>query len=443
MSLFLKPSGTDFSIIITTGISMNILGFPSARASSRPTSPIDRDEYQGVEDWVIGLQRDWEAEHSKEVVKQNRIPPIAQIPAEMSIQMQAKNAAPISHAVDVIPAVCVTDLPASDYPRHLAFLYRCTMVALDISAPALRATLTSPSERCVIATIVAIRAGAWAACNEVPNSCVTVGGTQYDVKRGRVNMRGGRSAAQASRWVTMLAAQAGPSAVMLELMVNWCVLAPQVSVMAASQAAQQGGAYAVRHVERAVSAVLKSRLSVEAYNSARLRHALLWDAARQASIGGWSQALIAAWAVDPAIAIYADRRMLSEQDEIASNQRALKRALSTRSQFTTATGTALPTPPGFEEEVRDALATMRGASWEPDDDSLTVATDACESRPETPPVEDEAPTIVPTRSHTPDIGPEITAAQRMEFHQILSGAHSRDAGAQDFSMGLNDELPLE
>jgi len=422
---------------------MNILGFPSARAASRPTSPIDRDEYQSVEDWVVGLQRDWEAEHHKEVVKQNRIPAIAQISAEMSTHVPLKHSVPISHAADVIPAVRIEELPASDYPRHLAFLYRCTMVALDISSPALRATLTSPSERCVVATMVAIRAGAWAACNEIPHSCVTVGGTQYDTKRARVNMKGGRSAAHASRWVTMLTAQAGPSAVMLELMVNWCVLAPQVSVMAASQAAQQGGAYAVRHVERAISAVLKSRLSAEAYQSARLRHALLWDAARQASIGGWSQALVAAWAVDPAIAIYADRRMLSEQDEIAANQRALKRVLSTRSRFTTATGTALPTPPGFEAEVRDALATMRGASWEPDDDSMTVATDVCDSRPDTPPVEDEAPTIVPSRSHTPEIGPEITAAQRMEFHQILSGAHSSDVSAQDFSMGLDDELPLE
>jgi hypothetical protein len=422
---------------------MNILGFPTARAASRPTSPIDRGDYHTVEDWVIGLQRDWESEHPKSVVKQNRIPAITQIPAEMSVCKPAIDGTAIDQATDVIPPIKIGGLPAAAYPRHLAFLYRCTMVALDISAPALRATLTSPSEKCIIATVVAVRAGAWAACNEVPHSCVTVGGTEYDRKRERVNMRGGRSAAAASRWVTLLEAQAGPSAVMLELMVNWCVLAPQVCVMAASQAVQQGGAYAVRHVERAISAVLKSRLSTEAYTSARLRHSVLWDAARQASIGGWPRALVAAWAIDPAIAIYADRRLLSESDEISDNQRALKRALSTRSRFTTASATALPTPPGFEEEVRDALATMRGASWEPDDDTLTVATDVSLSRPATPPQAEDVPTVVPSRTGTPEIGQEITAAQRMAFHQILAGAHSADATAQDFSMGLDDEIPLE
>jgi hypothetical protein len=422
---------------------MNILGFPTVRATSRATSPIDRDDYHTVEDWVIGLQHDWESEHPKSVIKQNRVPAIAQVAAELSVCKPALESAAVPQAIDVVPPIRIGELPAAAYPRHLAFLYRCTMVALDITAPALRATLTSPSEKCIIATVVAIRAGAWAACNEIPHSCVTVGGTEYDRKRERVNMKGGRHAAAASRWVTLLEAQAGPSAVMLELMVNWCVLAPQVCVMAASQAAQQGGAYAVRHVERAISTVLKARLSTEAYNSARLKHNVLWDAARQASIGGWTRALVGAWAIDPAIAIYADRRLLSEPDEIAGNQRALRRALSTRSRFATASATALPTPPGFEEEVRDALATMRGSSWEPDDDTLTVATDVSVSRPETPPHEEEVHTVVPSRSRTPEIGQEITAAQRMEFHQILAGAHSADAGAQDFSMGLDDEIPLE
>lgn len=348
--------------------------------------------------------------------------------------------ATVSNAADFLPVVCIPDMPASEYPRHMAFLYRATMASLAVASPALHDAISTPCARHVVAAVVAIRVGVWSSMNVLPasNHAAAANGTMWDSKRSTAWVRKSGAGQLATAWRIALDATPAADKITLEVMLALCSIAPLVLSMTASSQVVTGGGFAVPYIEGAISKCLHARLNKPAYKCARLSTPLIWDAMKLGSVSRMPAAAVRAWAIDPLLQICAERRILTTARELAWSRKRERTALERPS---VSTASLVPEKTTDEEVgawagIRAALAASLGV--EMDDDSISVATGLSNSAPGTPEPESEPGTVVPSRAATPP--PEMTDADRAMFRTALAGAHENGVLENTGQLDLEEEV---
>jgi hypothetical protein len=386
------------------------------------------------------LQERWEVATPVRVVHKNHAPPSLGDPIAILTPVDTSRVDVVHNAASVIPKILVPGLPADRYPAYIAFLYRATLAALKCDHPALHRTLTEDGDYSVVGTAVAVHAGMVAAFGPTAAAEQHRVGSQlvYDTKRSRLWMRAGGTDDYANQWRITVEASPGPDAVALEVMLVWAKVAPLVACMASCLEYALGGGYSTRFVQDAISRYMKSRMSSAAYSTAYLKHALTWDVACAASISGYPAATARAWAVDPLLAVCAERRIMVDAESLRASR---EREARLRDSYDDTMLEALSdrTAHGeVDDALWQAVSAARGAVLEPDDDACSVATALMQEATlgTTGDEHDGTYTMVPSRAPTPP--GEVSPQHRQEIQDIIRGAAASGARAMSETRNLYD-----
>jgi len=378
----------------------------------------------------------WEALYPAERVVRNVVPASFGDTINRLVDWDASETNVVHAVTDVFPVIVIPGLPAARYPEYMSFLYRATVAALAVESPAIASSLDKSGSMSLVAAAVAVRAGTWAAMGVLPAGSKLSMALKYDPKRAAVWVRGATMDVRTSAWRTHLATVGDLSSNGLELMLHLCVVAPTMMCSAASATYSSGGMFGMEYVEDSVSRCLKARMTAAAYKVSGLSRAVMWDVMRNSSISGLPEAAVRAWGADPAVAVCASRRALTETHLIEWSR---KREAKLRSVVSPSPITVLGCLAKSDDIWADVRASMgRGVTKLPDDDTVSMFTTSDTSptpRPASP-----VRTAAVTRAPSPVREP--SAEERQTFRDILAGAHSNDILADDALMGMNADMPV-
>jgi hypothetical protein len=384
----------------------------------------------------------WASYHASVHVRSVAAPKMASLPINSKLVWSAGDRAPYATSADVIPHIVIPGMPAAAYPRYMSFLCKCTLATLQMVQPALCMDLKSAALLHVVALSVAVRCGVWSAMNVLPvaDMAFVLSVARYDTKRNRLWMRASSGNSDDNAWLAAFDRCTARLSEEEALLQHVCTVSPIMMCMGATAATQRGEVYATPYVERSVSSCLKRRMGAAAYTALRMDLALTWDVMRSAAISGMPAAAVRCWAVDPLVAVGAQKRIAvttAEMDRFSAHEEMLVAGLSDSVRLL---GVDDDTAPGDDQEdplvrqIREMKA-ERGVLT-PDDDSITLPTEFgdADGVVDQDLEEYRAETVVPSRAASPE--PVITQTQREQIRAAVQHAASmgqRAASENDFN----------
>jgi len=394
------------------------------------------DVYQ----FLSASQREWEDSHKATVVNRNYVPASFGDVISTVVPIDGPDTPTQQAATNVFPIVVIPRLPVASYPQYIRFLYRATVAALHVDSPALAEQMDDTRTNFLVAAVVSARVGVWSAMSTVPAGSQYSAAAVYDAKRKKVFLRSAGKDAAVTAWHTAFRAIPEMTSAVLEICLQFCSVAPTLMSLASSTEYATAGAFGMEYVEESISRCLRDRMTKHAYKAAGLGQALMWDALRQATIGGLPVSVVRAWASDAVVAIGTGRRALTDPRSIEwSRRREAKVKAAAQGQMTP---TAAPV---LSDDVKDEWSRIRekvasGRLGDDESDTGSVITETTGS--ETPRPLSPALTIQYDRPDSPmerHTDAEY-AALKESVATGLVNAHSNDIYCADVLQDTNADI---
>jgi len=349
----------------------------------------------------------------------------------------------IENPANIVPWIGIADMPCNVYPAYVAFFLRAAYAWLRVTRPDLHRLMQNGSACNTIVPIVGVRAGVVSDLGLPPAAAMSPIGNylHYDTKRGKLWIRQVTSDPAFSLWIDALSATADVPASTVEALLAWTGVAPLIACMGSSREFALGSSYTVPFVQRSISSYLNRQLRPEAYRCMSLASPLTWDAALCGAIQGQPSAVSRAWAMDPLLALCAERRVQSDEALISASK-AQEREITRKFQRS-ASAVSSPSSPESADvvwsRVRAAAAHVLGRAAE--DDTMSIATALLEN------AEDgilgpgdsvtAAQTAVPSRAPSPR--PQITSAHIEAIRAGALGAQQMPNAAASMLNGVRGD----
>lgn len=397
-----------------------------------------------VDDFVRAVGERWSETHPARFVPHTTGPVELGDPIRTVAEHLRAGGEPVEKAVCAIPWVSAGNLPLSLYPKYMVFMLRATCAALKISRPDLHRALMNGTAATTVVPVVGVRVGMLAALGApVGFDKAAVGRFMYyDEKRKHLWIKRATSDLGCIAWRAEFEADLPIPKSTIELLFAWARMAPLVACMASTAEYALGPGYSVPFVQRSISSTLRAHLSPEAYAVAGMSSALTWDFALQASIGGYPEGAVHAWAGDPLLALCAETRVIDDPAAAEIN-RARQRTVADKYNK------ALSRRSGVEPTVEwDAMwAAVRSARAEPlvaSDDTISIATALMSEADEGLLGPSDSITATQTRapSRAPSPPPAVSGAAREQIHHMLHAAHASMPQAASVAAGAQDNMSV-
>jgi len=339
---------------------------------------------------------------------------------------------PYATSADAIPHIVIPGMPAAAYPKYMSFLCKCTLAAMQVVSPAMCMDLKSAALLHVIALSVAVRCGVWSAMNVLPvgSMAFVPAALWYDAKRSRLWKRASTGSLESDAWLAAFDRSTARLSEEEALLQHVCAVSPILMCMGATAVTQRGEVYAVPYVERSVSSCLKKRMGATAYTALRMDLAITWDVLKSAAISGLPAAAVRCWAVDPLVAVGAQKRIATTTTEMSRLEAHEELLLAGMSDTMRVLGLDDDLAPGddHEDPLMRQIREMKAESdvVTPEDDTATLPTEFGD-RDEDLLLSDEdegvrAETAVPSRTPTPP--PAVSQTHREQIKTAIQHAAS-------------------
>jgi hypothetical protein len=349
----------------------------------------------------------------------------------------------VDNPAGLVPWIAVENMPCGTYPAYVAFFLRASYAWLRVTRPDLHRLMSNGSACSTIVPTIGVRAGVTSDLGLAPPAAMSPIGNYlyYDAKRSSLWVRQVTSDPLFSLWVDALNATATVPAATVEAMLAWVSIAPLVACMGAGREYALGSSYTVPFVQRSISSYLNRQLRPEAYRHMCLASPLTWDSALCASIQGQPSAVCRAWAMDPLLALCAERRVQSDEHLIAASK-AQEREIARKFQRSASAVSSPASPESADvvwSRVRAAADHILGRAR--DEDTMSIATALLEN------AEDgilgpgdsvtAAHTAVPSRAPSPR--PQMTAAHINAIRAGALGAQQMPNAAASLLNGVRGD----
>lgn len=397
-----------------------------------------------VDDFVRSVGERWSETHPARYVPHTTGPTELGDPIRTIADHLRAGGTPVEKAVCCIPWVSAANLPLGMYPRYMVFMLRATCAALKISRPDLHRALMNGTAATTVVPVVGVRVGMLASLGApVGFDKAAVGRfMHYDEKRKHLWVKRATSDLGSIAWRAEFELDLAIPKSTVELLFAWARMAPLVACMASTSEYALGPGYSVPFVQRSISSTFRNHLSPEAYAASGVSSALTWDFALQASIGGYPEGAVHAWAGDPLLALCAETRVIDDPAAAEIN-RARQRTVADK--YNKALSRRGSTEPNVEwNAMWAAVRAARSDSVVLDDDTISVATALMSEAAEGDIGPSDSITATQTRapSRAPSPPPAMTGAAREHIHQILHAAHSSMPQAASVAAGAQDNMSV-
>lgn len=399
-----------------------------------------------LEEYLLSAEDTWRASHPSARVRSVAPPSVVFDNIRTMSVWQTGDRGPYATPADGIPHIVISGMPASQYPRFMEFLYRCTMASILAERPHLTSSAQDTRFIRMVTMATAVRCGVWAAMSVTPgeDKCDINGALYFDKKKSALWMRKACMDYAQDSWLVAYDSVKTHMAHEAEIMQQLCIVAPIFMCMGATALTQRGEVYAAPYVERSVSSCLKKRMSPGAYAALHLDTELTWDLLKHAAVSGLPASAVKCWATDPLVAAGAQKRIAitaMELDRFAARELALSSgALTPGPMLNLADQDEVD---GDDEdpvmrrvrEMKDRMGAMT-----PEDDNVTLPTALGEimSRPASPGAAHEPATVVPSRSVSPV--PSIGQTHRDQIKAAVQHAASQgERAASELAFVRADE----
>jgi len=223
----------------------------------------------------------------------------------------------------LFPWIVIPNMPGEEYPRYAHFMIRATYAALCAIHPDKRIYFANGATVTTLLPIVGTRIGMLSSVGAPSTTAVSELSEcfHYDVKRAKLYVRAARPAdtSVVSAFRAALGAAPPAPADSVELVLAWAMVAPTVLSYASAIFSAQHATQQAQYVQRAITEFLKTTMAPKALKLATLESALPWDSAEAASVSGYCEDVVAQWAVDPILAVTAERRIILDANSMARN----------------------------------------------------------------------------------------------------------------------------
>jgi len=318
----------------------------------------------------------WRTHNPPQYIKSNVVPDTFGGRIRMLTTHVASFGDIIDNPAGVVPWIGVADMPCSVYPAYVAFFLRAAYAWLRVTRPDLHRLMSNGSACNTIVPIIGVRAGVISDLGLAPLAVMSPIGNylHYDTKRGKLWIRQVTSDPAFSLWIDAFNSTATVPAATVEAMLAWVSVAPLVACMGSAREFALGNSYTVPFVQRSISSYLNRQLRPEAYRHMCLASSLTWDTALCAAIQGQPSAVCRAWAMDPLLALCAERRVQSDEGLIAASK-AQEREIARKFQRS-ASAVSSPASPESADAVWSRVRAAADHLLERtrDDDSVSIAT---------------------------------------------------------------------
>jgi hypothetical protein len=359
---------------------------------------------------------EWIDSHKPAVVRPNECPATFGDRIKFVTPCPFDDPAPFESEVLAIPWILVEGMPCSQYPRYMGFLLRAAYAWLKATRPDLHRTMSNGRSCNTIVPVMGVRAGMIASLGRPCDAVMSPIGRflHYDVKRDRLWIRKMTRDHEFSRWADALTTVPDVPAPTMEAMMAWCGMAPLLACMGSSQEFSMGSNYTVPFVQRSISSYLLGHMRTEAYAAMCLAAPLTWDSAMLASISGYPTAACRVWAVDPLMALCAERRAQSDPAAITHSRNREREVLRRYSRPASASSRAQD---GAEVAAMwSQVRATTGYAAVQDEDAASMATDLMSDAPDD--VLQPEDSVTPSRTAVPSRAP--TPPARMTSAQVES-----------------------
>lgn len=233
-------------------------------------------------------------------------------------------------SVDFIPVVTIENLPTNRYPEFIPLLTSATIACMRLTRPSLALALESAEFRKLVSVAVAARAGMWAAVNWTPSCDVSMPrrAIVYDRKTRNVWMSGTRGEAQHDLWLAMMSLRTPPMPDHTEALGHVAIVAPMCGVMAASLQTTLGPMYSFDLAMEKVNLVLEARVGSAAASLLGVGTPEVTEVMTMSLLTSVPHHVARVWAMDPLVAVGAQRRIAATPSEVSAAKRREARLTS-------------------------------------------------------------------------------------------------------------------
>lgn len=419
--------------------------FASVGKSSSPTSTRRHSVSTSnphVASIIKEVESRWEEDHPSQRVKLMRVPDILSRPVGCQNAWSAGSSQLVATSVDFVPCVVVPGMPTSAYPKYMREMVGYTLAATAAKSPHMATSLSQPKMCHLVATVTAVRLGAWSAMNALPleEAQTHISALHWSKKSARLYLKAATSGDDSDLWRFFLGYLTKRMAGESDLAMALCVLAPLFLQMGASSHTQSGEAYATQYVERAISGVLKARLKPDVYANASLASKSTWEGLREASLTGMCANAVRAWASDSLLSAGANYRMATRESEA---KHWSDRETAIREGAAGATP-ALPddTPAASDDLFSSQFLTA--SSHAAEDDTVSVVDTVFGESPERDSASDNGDTAtqVPSPGTQTPVRPQMGSADAQQIREVVMHAHVNSRPAASAFGGFEDAESL-
>lgn len=238
-------------------------------------------------------------------------------------------------SLDFLPAVVVENMPASCYPAYISPLTSFTIACLRIARPDLSVALCVPNFIRMVTLAVAARAGFWAAVGWTPKPSATLPrrALYFDRKRKELWINKSTGTAEHDLWLAMNALPFAKMSHEEEVARHVSAACPMAVLTGAMSTIHTGPAYATGLTLKAVVRVLRFRMSNDAYVASGLPDRALVECIQYAPLVGAPLAAVRRWALDPLVALGAQRRIATSAPEVEDLRSQMDELLQSNSSM--------------------------------------------------------------------------------------------------------------
>jgi len=383
--------------------------------------------------------RRWHEERPAKCVRPNAVSGVPISKIRVLTPYDENSGDPVRTDIDVVPWILVRDMPCSEYPKYLGFFLHASYAWLKITRPELHKEMSNGSSCNTIVPIVGVKAGMIESlgppCNSAPSAIGSF--LLYDAKRARLWIKPQADNPTYVLWQSAMATIPEVPGHTMTCMMAWCRMAPLLACMASSQEFSAGPSYSVPFVQRAISSYFQAVMDGRAYATMVLASPLTWDSAMYASISGYPSQACRAWAVDPLMALCAEKRAIVDQKAM-DNSREREAEICRKFKRSSNTSVAMDDAGATRWDHLRAAVDYVAAT---DDDNMSMATALLQDAPEYGVGPDDsvsaAHTQVPSRARTPP--PAVTQAQMENIREAARRAQAMPNAAASMMRGVTGE----
>lgn len=325
-------------------------------------------------------------------------------------------------SVDFIPIVTIEGLPTNRYPEFLPVLTSAAIACMRLAHPSLALALESVEFRKLVHVAVASRAGMWAAVNWTPACDISVPkrAIVYDKKTRNVWLSGTRGEPSHDLWLAMMSLKAPQMPDYGESLSHVSMVAPMCGVMAASLQTSLGPLYSFDIAMERVNSVLEARMGPVSASLLGVGSPEVTEVMTMSALTGVPLHVARVWAIDPLVAVGAQRRIAATPSEVAAAQRREARLTSGRATPASVPSYDAASTPGHADPMLDLVRAHKEELEAPDRAPAIVDVDDGALEPE-----EESRAVTPRAARSvmasePRVG--MTAEETRFIHEVARQA---------------------